>query len=547
MDEHTLLHLIIGTSIAMVAILGHVKTFNAIIFVGILGLCKELYDHFIVLNHYIYCSFDEHLLDWLSNMAFFPIFIIYKSMTKKEIPSSIALTWMLAYFAITPRNVGQTHRIQIEQISFKESAIRLQDPYRGFVPMACQTGQATIPYSTVYSTITWKQLEPTEGQYRWDLLEKCWSRHIKQGRHIAFRLHILSPDEKDLRSYPQWFIKKYHLKEKPYFIDGIKGMAFDWNNPAFLKTHKRLIQEMAKRYDKNPNIAWVEIGSYGFWGEWHMYENSELSASLETKTKIYNDYHTAFKSVPLIIPFDDKEISKLAISHKHSLRNDCLGSKVHNNHFERSLSSIAPHFVKDAHANIFTASEICGGSERSEQYIYDLSKNDYEILRKQSISTIGPNGAEHLFTQNEEIQEAMKQLNLHLGHKFVLRKSLFTSVLMPEDEFEMEILIENTGSASLPDNSFDTVISFESKTKKSVLYAETNEKWDAAHWTAGEKILKFSYPAYLLEPGEYKVYLSLIDRRNKKSHIKFSNANQVDKSKIEVGYFKIIGQVNHEQ
>ena len=547
MDEHTLIHLIIGTSIAMVAILGHVKTINAILLVALLGFAKEMYDHFFVINHYIYCSFDEHLLDWLSNMVIFPIFIFYRSVTKKEISFEFALTWMLAYFAITPHDIGQSHRIRIEKISFKESAIRLQNPYRGFVPMACKNSPSSIPYSTVYSTITWKELEPTEGKYRWDLLEKCWGTHIKKGRQVAFRFQVLSPDENNLRTYPQWFIKKNHLSEKSFSIDGVEGKAFDWNHPEFFKAHERLIHEMARRYDKNPNVAWVEIGSYGFWGEWHMHGNSELAASLETRTKIYHDYQKSFTSVPLVIPFDDKEISSLAVTDRHSVRNDCLGPKRSNNHFNRSMASLSTNILVSSHAHVFTPSELCGGPDRGEQYIYDLAKNDFEALKQQRISTIGPNGAEYLFTKDKELLEAMKQVNHHLGYKYVIRESQFTSVLMPEDDFEIKILIDNSGSSSLPDKLFDTIISFESKSSKSNFYAETNEKWDAAHWDPGEHILKFNYPAYLLEPGDYKVFLSLKDRRNKKSFLKFSNARQVDKTKIEVGYFKIIGQADREQ
>lgn len=33
--------------------------------------------------------------------------------------------------------------------------------------------------------------------------------------------------------------------------------------------HKRFIAALGQRYDGNPLIAGLDIGSYGHWGEWH--------------------------------------------------------------------------------------------------------------------------------------------------------------------------------------------------------------------------------------------------------------------------------------
>ena len=43
----------------------------------------------------------------------------------------------------------------------------------------------------------------------------------------------------------------------------------DFADPVFLDKLDRFLAAMAARYDGNPNVAFIDIGTYGMWGEGH--------------------------------------------------------------------------------------------------------------------------------------------------------------------------------------------------------------------------------------------------------------------------------------
>ena len=43
----------------------------------------------------------------------------------------------------------------------------------------------------------------------------------------------------------------------------------NWDDPVFLQKMKAFVQALGKHYDGNPDIAFLDIRSYGNWGEGH--------------------------------------------------------------------------------------------------------------------------------------------------------------------------------------------------------------------------------------------------------------------------------------
>jgi hypothetical protein len=53
----------------------------------------------------------------------------------------------------------------------------------------------------------------------------------------------------------------------------------DYLDPVFLAKLDRFLAAMARRYDGNPNVAFIDIGSFGMWGEGHTGFSSRLDAA----------------------------------------------------------------------------------------------------------------------------------------------------------------------------------------------------------------------------------------------------------------------------
>jgi hypothetical protein len=76
-----------------------------------------------------------------------------------------------------------------------------------------------------------------------------------------------------------------------------EGIAFpiaDMDDPINLQRHLDFIKRLGERYEGHPDIAHVDIGSIGWWGEWH------LSGS--QKNKLPTIEHRTKGSMPILPP-----------------------------------------------------------------------------------------------------------------------------------------------------------------------------------------------------------------------------------------------------
>lgn len=133
--------------------------------------------------------------------------------------------------------------------------------------------------SAVYLRVPWAYLEPREGEFNWPLLDTPAQRWIARGKKVALRITC---SENWLRyATPEWVRQA-----------GAKGVEYEWGkgpkpggplwdpdflDPVFLARLDRLLAALARRYEGNPDVAFVDIGSFGMWGEGHTGGSSRLS------------------------------------------------------------------------------------------------------------------------------------------------------------------------------------------------------------------------------------------------------------------------------
>ena len=76
----------------------------------------------------------------------------------------------------------------------------------------------------------------------------------------------------------------------------------DLDDPITLQRHLDFIKRLGVRYDGHPDIAHIDIGSVGWWGEWHLSgSRTNRMPSLENQVKVIEAYLAAFKKTPLLM------------------------------------------------------------------------------------------------------------------------------------------------------------------------------------------------------------------------------------------------------
>jgi hypothetical protein len=196
--------------------------------------------------------------------------------------------------------------------------------------------------SVVYLRVTWAQLEPEEGKFNWTLLDTPAQRWIDAGKQCAFRV---SCHETGLRhATPEWVkdagARGYNIDAGGQFptrsrITTEKGHTWEpaYDDPVFLEKLENFLMVMAERYDNNPNVAFMDIGSYGTWGEGHTVHASRIDYPFAT-FKAHIDLHCKyFKNTQLCISDDvdgwnntngDYPIMDYARSRGVSMRDDSV-------------------------------------------------------------------------------------------------------------------------------------------------------------------------------------------------------------------------------
>ncbi|WP_337176740.1 DUF4832 domain-containing protein [Paludisphaera sp.] len=162
--------------------------------------------------------------------------------------------------------------------------------------------------STIYLRVPWSFLEPEEGRFNWSLFDTPARRFGAKGHKIAIR--VTSTESWLRHATPRW------VQEA-----GAKGVNFkfgegpaadgplwepDYLDPVFLAKLDAFLAAMATRYDGNPDVAFIDVGSFGMWGEGHTGFGAQLDdeATLAA-VKVHVDLHVKHFKETLLAISDD--------------------------------------------------------------------------------------------------------------------------------------------------------------------------------------------------------------------------------------------------
>ena len=118
--------------------------------------------------------------------------------------------------------------------------------------------------TVAYLRLGWSYLEPRENQFNWSVVDTPARRYIAAGKKIAFRITCYEGDDAQPYATPKWVrdagAKGYNLG---------KCWEPDYDDPIYLAKLDHFLAAFGKRYDGNSNVAFVDVGTLGIWGEGH--------------------------------------------------------------------------------------------------------------------------------------------------------------------------------------------------------------------------------------------------------------------------------------
>lgn len=156
-------------------------------------------------------------------------------------------------------------------------------------------------------TLTWKQIEPSKGQYDWRRIDDWLA--IEKSRGHAWVLRIDVHQNSGVISWPGW-APTVMLE----MADGRDVLAPDYANPMWQDNMIDMIFDVGARYDTDPDLTLVQIG-LGLFGETHperdwqngnlmgqIYQNGLTACEwIAYQQNIIDAYVMAFPSTELVI------------------------------------------------------------------------------------------------------------------------------------------------------------------------------------------------------------------------------------------------------
>lgn len=299
------------------------------------------------------------------------------------------------------------------------------------------------PKSTVaYFRWSWSNLEPEEGRYAFDFVDRIISQAKLKGETLAFRIVT---DYK--AGSPEWLLRKGVASLK---VSG--GVFPDHNNPTFLQYHEKLIKAFGERYAGSPNIDHVDIGSVGCWGEWNMAccQGVEVKCKQyfpveHNQIKITDWYLKYFGGTPLVILHGGQ--LKYAVSRGAGWRGDCFGDYGYFsptwNHMDHAYApALEDPVIAGAWKNAPVQFEVCGVMQDWYEKGFDIDL----ILKKGlewHVSVLNANSSPIPTEWRPRIDEFLAKM----GYRFVLREMTHATEARLGETLALRSQWENIGVA----------------------------------------------------------------------------------------------------
>lgn len=181
--------------------------------------------------------------------------------------------------------------------------------------------------SVGYTRVDWSDIEEEEGIYNWSIIDSRIENYARKGKKYSFGVLCASSSSDKEYVTPKWVFDAgaeyytYNNQEK-----GIIQKIPVWTDKIFLEKQNNFIKALSERYDGNENIAFIDIRSYGNFGEQHLGTiGGKYLTSDELQELYLKPYSETFSKTLLVSPCGESRYNSAyswGIGHGISLRRD---------------------------------------------------------------------------------------------------------------------------------------------------------------------------------------------------------------------------------
>ncbi len=385
----------------------------------------------------------------------------------------------------------------------------LDNPLKGWCPYT-DAGPIRQPYSMVFLSAPWKDLEPVEGRYDFDRWEqKAWSVPEAVGKHGVLRVYVDYPSRAS--GLPDWLEGKVAVTR---YSEHGGGLSPDYDNPRLIAALERLIEAMSRRYDGHPRVAFIELGLLGFWGEWHTWPRDALYAKPETERRIIEAYRRAFPHKILMVRYARDDAGRQPWLGFHD---DLFPEDTDKGHDWSFLAGLRRSGRDGNWQHAVIGGEMV--PHRAKEWLGKRAEQTLTMIDRGHFSWVGPYCPALDRSQSPEFVKTSQAVVRKLGYQFRLTELRHTGEIAKGEALAITIRGKNEGVAPF---YYPWPLELALIDESGTLAARLSLEGDVRNWlpgnfeTAGRAVVTLS-------PAHYQLALGIIDPWSRRPAVRFAN------------------------
>ena len=320
----------------------------------------------------------------------------------------------------------------------------------GYPAKADKSLPAGIPSTILYVRWGWSTLEPQAGKLNTELLNWTLKNALDSGQKLALRVKCCNP-RKGTTEHPAWLKDVGGRELLVDYGDGPADIPIpDFDDPVVLERHLDFIKRLGAAYDGHPDIDHVDLGSIGWWGEWHMSRcKTAKMPSIAHCHKLIDAYLAAFKKTPLLMPNPANPCIAYAVAHGAGWRADSLGDMGSFSPTWNHMRDIYPAAIKrNKLQDVWKTASVSFEAPRNVSEFVEKGwpvRSIFNYARALHGSSF--NGKSAPLPEDPKFRAELDSFLSRLGYRFVLKEFTHPAQASAGGPLNLSMQWQNVGSA----------------------------------------------------------------------------------------------------
>jgi len=398
----------------------------------------------------------------------------------------------------------------------------LANPFIGWAPAAKNLPSVRLAVQMAYAGLSWQDLEPEKGVYDFASIESNnqFAYCREHGIRLVLRVILDYPSQEKTMQLPQWLYDEMGGAGQFYFENGKGGFSPDYSNPVLIEAHGRLLAALGARYDQDPLVAFIEVGSIGHYGEWHVSASAGQMPGEATLQQYIRQYQEAFPDKVLMF----RRPYQIVQAMQAGLYNDMFGDENQTGHWLDWIQNGGEQgpLTISANPDFWQKGPSGGEFANGDPYFY-LSDQQYPETLRQALashtSLLGPCAPTKPVGQ--PVDQNAADLLGRIGYRFKILSTRLPRVVQSGESFVVQIKLDNEGNSPMY-YSWPVQLTVFDGSGESV--ARSSIQTDTSDWLPGMINLEAAVNlSAALAPGIYTLGLAIIDPDTSQPGIDFPN------------------------